>query len=275
MFIIQPNPGFFNIGVHEIWQYRDLYSMFVKRDLITQYKQTILGPVWFLVQPTLTTVLYCVVFGGFAGISTNGLPPALFYLAGIIPWQYFADCLLKISSTFTANQAIFGKVYFPRIIVPLSIISSNLLRSGIQLVLFAIVYWYYVLNGMPLNLTVYLLSIPLLFCVLAGLALGFGVLIASMTAKYRDLTILFGFILQLWMFATPVIYPLSSLSVDQQALLAHNPVASIIETFRTVTLGVGTVNMNHMLYSISSMLVLLLVGSMVFTKVQRSFMDTI
>lgn len=273
--IIKPKNRLFAIDFKEIWQYRDLLNMFVKRNIITQYKQTILGPTWFFIQPALTTIMYMIVFGGIAKISTDGLPQALFYLAGIVCWQYFSDCLNKTSSTFTENQGIFGKVYFPRLIVPLATVTSNLVRMGIQFFLFVAVYIYYLIIGVDLAPNVYILLIPVLILMLAGLSLGFGIIISSMTTKYRDLTILFTFIVQLWMYATPVIYPLSTMPADKQWIMAINPVTSIIETFKFATMGVGTFSWGMLGYSFGFMVILMGIGIVVFNKVQRSFMDTV
>lgn len=273
--VIKPKNKLFEVDLKEIWQYRDLLNMFVKRNIITQYKQTILGPTWFFIQPALTTIMYMVVFGGIAKIPTDGLPQPLFYLAGIVCWQYFSDCLNKTSATFTDNQGIFGKVYFPRLVVPLATVSSNLVRMGIQLMLFAAVYVYYLIIGVDIAPNIYILLMPVLILMLAGLSLGFGIIISSMTTKYRDLTILFSFIVQLWMYATPVIYPLSTMSPDKQWIMALNPVTSIIETFKYSTLGVGTFSWGMLSYSFGFMVVLLAIGIVVFNKVQRSFMDTV
>lgn len=273
--IIKPKNKLLQVDFGEIWKYRDLLSMFVKRDIVTQYKQTVLGPAWYFIQPALTTIMYMVVFGGIAKISTDGLPQPMFYLAGIVCWQYFADCLNKTSATFTTNQNIFGKVYFPRLIVPLATVSSNLVRMGIQFLVFIAVYIYYVLIKVDVAPNIYSLLVPVLIIMLAGLALGFGILISSMTTKYRDLTILFTFIVQLWMYATPVIYPLSTMSPKMQKIMSINPVTSIIETFKYGTMGVGTFSWASLIYSFVFMLVLLAIGVVVFNKVQRSFMDTI
>jgi lipopolysaccharide transport system permease protein len=273
--VIRPKDKLLHVDFAEIWQYRDLYTMFVRRDIVTQYKQTILGPAWYFIQPALTTLMYMVVFGGIAKIPTDGLPQPMFYLAGIVCWQYFADCLNKTSSTFTANASIFGKVYFPRLIVPLSTISSNLVRMGIQFLLFIAVYLYYVIIGVDVVPNAYILLIPMLILMLAGLALGFGILISSLTTKYRDLTFLFSFIVQLWMYATPVIYPLSTISPEKQWIMVLNPVTSIVEAFKYGTMGVGTFSWIHLAYSFGFMLVLLALGVVVFNKVQRSFMDTV
>ncbi|NCB69659.1 MAG: ABC transporter permease [Bacteroidia bacterium] len=273
--VIKPKNKLFEVDFKEIWRYRDLYSMFVKRDIITQYKQTILGPTWFFIQPALTTVMYMVVFGGIAGISTDGLPQPLFYLAGIVFWQYFSDCLNKTSSTFTTNQGIFGKVYFPRMIVPLATVTSNLVRMGIQFLLFIAVYIYYLIIGVGVAPNIYILLLPLLILMLAGLALGFGIIVSSLTTKYRDLTILFTFFVSLWMYATPVIYPLSTMSEKRQWIMALNPVTGIMEAFKYGALGVGTFDWGMLAYSFGFMVVLLAVGIVVFNKVQRSFMDTV
>ncbi len=274
--IIKPKGKLFEIDFKEIWRYRDLLVMFIKRDIVTQYKQTILGPTWYFIQPALTTIMYMVVFGGIAGISTDGLPQPLFYLAGIVLWQYFSECLNKTSATFTQNQHIFGKVYFPRLISPLSNVLSNLVRMSIQFLLFLIVYVYYVAVGVDVMPNAYALLLPLLIVMLAGLSLGFGIIISSMTTKYRDLTILFTFIVQLWMYATPVIYPLSTISNDKiRMLMGINPLTSIFEAFKYGLLGVGQFSWGGLGYSFGFMVVLLLVGVVVFNKVQRSFMDTV
>jgi lipopolysaccharide transport system permease protein len=273
--VIKPKNNLLQIDFQEIWQYRDLLTMFIKRDIITQYKQTVLGPAWYFIQPALTTIMYMIVFGGIAKISTDNLPQPMFYLAGIVCWQYFADCITKTSATFTTNQAVFGKVYFPRLIVPLSTVSSNLVRMGIQFLLFIAVYIYFLLIGVKVYPNIYALLIPLLIIMLAGLALGFGILISSLTTKYRDLTILFTFVVQLWMYATPVIYPLSTMSPKRQWIMALNPVTSIVETFKYGTMGVGIFNWGQLMYSFVFMLILLGLGVVVFNKVQRTFMDTV
>ncbi len=275
--VIKPRNHLFEINFREIWQYRDLLNMFIKRDIITQYKQTILGPAWFFIQPILTTVMYMVVFGGIAGISTDGLPQPLFYLAGICIWQYFSECLNKTSNTFTSNAGIFGKVYFPRLIVPLSNVVSNLVRFFIQLSLFVIVYLYYIIfTDVNIAPNSYLLLFPVLIIILAGLALGFGILFSSLTTKYRDLTFLLSFFVQLWMYATPVIYPLSTITNEKlRTFMLLNPVTSIVETFKYGALGVGSFNWENLAYSFIFMIILLGLGIVVFNRVQRSFMDTV
>ncbi|HOF98962.1 MAG TPA: ABC transporter permease [Paludibacteraceae bacterium] len=273
--VIKPKSSLLEIDFKELWRNRDLFSMFVKRNIVTQYKQTILGPAWFFIQPALTTIMYMVVFGGIAGIPTDGLPQPMFYLAGIVCWQYFADCLTKTSSTFIDNQNIFGKVYFPRLIVPLSTVASNLVRMFIQFLLFVAVYVFYLIKGVHVEPNIYILLVPVLIIMLAGLSLGFGIIISSLTTKYRDLTILFNFIVQLWMYATPIIYPLSTMPPDRQWIMALNPLTSIIEAFKYGTMGVGTFSWGQLAYSFGFMVVLLAVGIVIFNKVQRTFMDTI
>ncbi len=273
--VIKPKTGLLDIDFKELIQYKDLCNMFVKRDIVTLYKQTILGPLWFIINPILTTIMYMVVFGGIAGISTDGLPQPLFYLAGVCLWNYFSTCLTKNSTTFVTNQNIFGKVYFPRLVMPLSIMISNLVTLGIQLLLFVAVYIYYLAQGFPIAPNIYILLVPVLVIMLAGLSFGFGIITSSMTTKYRDLTILFTFVVQLWMYATPIIYPLSVMSPKKQWIMALNPVTSIIETFKYATLGQGTFSWAQLGYSFGFMCVVLGIGIVVFNKVQRSFMDTV
>lgn len=274
--VIKPRARLWEIDFKEIWQYRDLIQMFIKREVITQYKQTILGPLWFLIQPALTTIMYMVVFGGIANISTDGLPQPLFYLAGICIWQYFADCLNKTSNTFVNNQAIFGKVFFPRLVVPLATVTANLVKLGIQILLFLAVYAYFLISGVQVSPNLYLLLLPLLIIMIAGLALGFGIVISSMTTKYHDLTILFTFVVQLWMYATPVVYPLSAVTNPSiRFAMSINPVTHIVEAFKYSTLSVGEFSWWGLGYSFAFMLVLLGLGVMIFNKVQRSFMDTV
>jgi lipopolysaccharide transport system permease protein len=273
--IIKPKTDLFDIDFKELIHYRDLWRMFVKRDIVTQYKQTILGPLWFFVNPVLTTVMYMVVFGGIAKIPTDGLPQPLFYLSGICLWNYFSVCLLKTSSTFRDNEKIFGKVYFPRLVMPISTITSSLYVFGIQLVLFVIIFLYYLLSGIHVAPNIYILLIPVLVIMLAGLSLGFGIIISSLTTKYKDLSILFTFIVQLWMYATPIIYPLSMMSPKKQWIAALNPVTSIVEAFRYATLGTGTFDWMQLGYSFVFMCVILGLGIVVFNKIQRNFMDTV
>ena len=280
--VIKPRTGLFEVNLKEIWDYRDLMSLFVKRNIITQYKQTILGPLWFVIQPAITVIMYMVVFGGIAGIPTDGVPQPLFYLGGICMWQYFADCLTKTSNTFVNNSGIFGKVYFPRLIMPISDTLSNLVRFGIQVGLFIIVYIYYAFVGSAAMPNWYLLLFPVLVLMMAGLALGFGIIISSMTTKYRDLQILFTFIVQLWMYATPIVYPLSQVrgkmvaGFNLETLMCINPVTPVIESFKYGALGAGEfIGWGWLAYSFLFMVVLLVLGIVIFNKVQKSFMDTV
>ncbi|MBQ9508587.1 MAG: ABC transporter permease [Bacteroidales bacterium] len=275
--VIKPRESLLDVDFKEIWKYRDLWSLFVKRDIITQYKQTVLGPLWYFVQPIMTTIMYMVVFGGIAGISTDGLPQALFYLSGICMWQYFSECMTKTSNTFVSNAGVFGKVYFPRLIVPLSTVTSNLIRFGIQFMLFLVVYIYYVVfTDVNVGPNLYALLFPVLVLMLAGLGLGFGILFSSMTTKYRDLTFLLGFFVQLWMYATPVIYPLSIITNEKLKLvMSLNPLTGILEAFKYGMLGTGSFNWMALGYSFLFMVALLALGIVVFNRVQRSFMDTV
>ena len=275
--VIQPKNKLLSVDFKEIWRYRDLILLFVKRNIITQYKQTVLGPLWYLIQPLMTTIMYMVVFGGIAKISTDGLPQPLFYLAGICFWQYFADCLTKTSNTFVSNAGIFGKVYFPRLVTPISEVISNLVRFSIQFGLFICVYLYYVIfTDVHVAPNWYALLFPILVMMLAGLALGFGILFSSMTTKYRDLQLLLSFFVSLWMYATPVIYPLSTITNEKVKLaMMLNPLTGIVEFFKYGFLGVGCHDWWMLGYSFAFMVILLGLGIVVFNKVQRSFMDTV
>ena len=280
--IIKPRNKLFEVNLREIWDYRDLLTLFVKRTITVQYKQTVLGPLWWLIQPALTVIMYMVVFGGIARIPTDGIPQPLFYLGGVAMWQYFADCLTRTSNTFVTNSGIFGKVYFPRLIMPLSGIISNLVRFGIQLGLFVLVYIYYIIVGEAPTPNWYLLLFPLLVVMMAGLALGFGIIISSMTTKYRDLQILFSFFVSLWMYATPIVYPLSQVAGKEKFgfnvadVMCINPVTPVIETFKHGALGAGEfVGWGWLAYSFVFMLVVLFIGILIFNKVQKSFMDTV
>ena len=276
--IITNRSRLLSIDLGEIWRYRDLLAMYVKRDIITVYKQTVLGPLWSVIQPLLTTVMFMFVFGGLAGISTDGVPQAVFYLAGLVCWNYFQDCLSKCSDTFNANQQVFGKVYFPRLVVPLSIVTSNLVKMGIQLALFLAVWLYYFLTGTDFHPNAALLLLPLLVVMLGGMGLGFGMMISSMTTKYRDLRFLVTFGVQLWMYATPVIYPLSVMKHTYPGyvwLLVANPLTPIVETFKYAFTGVGEFSWLYLGYSLLFTLLVLFAGTLVFNRVQRNFMDVI
>lgn len=282
--VIKPKDKLFSVDFKELWAYRDLCSLFVKRNIITQYKQTILGPVWFVVQPALTVIMYMIVFGGIAGIPTDGIPRPLFYLAGTCMWNYFSENLTKTSNTFVTNSGIFGKVYFPRLVMPIADVISNLLRFAIQFGFFVIVYvvYYFVDPTCGAHLTWFALLFPVLLLMTAGLSLGFGTIISSMTTKYRDLQVLFSFIIQLWMYATPIVYPLSQtnsmsfLGIPVHKLMCLNPITPIIETLKYGFLGAGEfVGWRWLIYSFVFMYVLLGLGIVVFNRVQKSFMDTV
>lgn len=281
--VIKPKDKLLDVNIGELWKYKDLISLFIKRNIITQYKQTVLGPLWFVVQPALSVIMYMIVFGGIAGIPTDGVPRPLFYLAGTCMWQYFSDCLTKTSNTFVDNAGIFGKVYFPRLAMPIANVLSNLVRFGIQLGLFLVVYAIYAIIGESVaHFNWYALLFPVLVLMMAGLALGFGILFSSMTTKYRDLQVLFSFGVSLWMYATPIVYPLSQTKslfwngVSVHKLMCVNPVTPIIETFKYGFLGCGEfVGWRWLIYSFVFMMVLLASGVVVFNKVQKSFMDTV
>ena len=273
---IRPHERLWHIDLGEIWRYRDLIELFIRRNIVVEYKQTILGPLWYLIQPILTVIMNMVVFGGIAKMSTDGMPQALFYMAGNICWFYFADCLNQSSGTFTKNQDMFGKVYFPRLVVPLAVVISNLLRFAIQAGLFVVFYLYFFVNGAPIAPHWALLLMPLLIVMMAGLGLGFGILVSSLTTKYRDLAILFTFVVQLWMYATPIVYPLSMVEEGTlRTLIMANPMTSIIEAFKYATLGQGYFSWLALGYSFLFMSVLLVFSVAVFNKVQRNFMDTV
>ena len=275
---IKPKERLLQLDLKELWHYRDLCSLFVRRNITTQYKQTILGPLWYIIQPLITMVMYMVVFGGIANISTDGIPQPLFYLGGICMWQYFSDCLNKTSSTFTDTAGIFGKVYFPRLVVPLANVLSNLLRFGIQLVLFLIVYAIYQIWIIPggIHTNGYALLLPLLVLMLAGLALGFGILFSSLTTKYRDLQLLLTYFVSLWMYATPIIYPLSTITHPKlHFLMSLNPLTGIVEAFKYGFLGAGEFSWGLLAYSFCFMVVLLAIGIVIFNRVQKTFMDTV
>ena len=280
--IIKPRNKLFEVNLKEIWEYRDLLTLFVKRSVTVAYKQTILGPLWWVIQPTITVIMYMVVFGGIAGIPTDGIPQPLFYLSGVCMWQYFSSCLGSTANTFVSNSGIFGKVYFPRLIMPLSTVITNLVRFGIQFGLFVIVYVYYAIKGMAPTPNWYFLLFPLLVMMLAGLALGFGIIVSSMTTKYRDLQILFSFIVQLWMYATPSVYPLSQVEgklvkgYDLYKIMHYNPVTPVIETFKYGALSAGEfIGWGWLAYSFGFMLVVIALGILIFNRVQKSFMDTV
>lgn len=273
--IIESKSGLLDLRLKEIWQYRDLLLMFVKRDFISFYKQTILGPIWFFIQPIFTMGVYVFVFGNLAGLSTDGIPQPLFYLTGITAWTYFSDCLTKTSRVFQDNVAIFGKVYFPRIIMPLSIVVSNLVRFGVQFLLLIIVYIFFILTGWKPHITSYVFLYPILVAVLALLGLGIGMIVSALTTKYRDLALLVQFSVQLLMYGTAVVYPLSSLSGKWYSIIAANPLSFIVEGMRLGLFGEGVFDLSKFAYSLLITLVILFAGVIIFNKVEKSFVDTV
>lgn len=275
--LIQPSAGAFHLNLRAVWQYRYLLVMFVKRDIVSVYKQTILGPVWFFIQPILTTIVFVVVFGNIAKISTDGLPQVLFYLAGITVWNYFSETLTAVSGTFITNANIFGKVYFPRLILPLSKVISGLIKFLIQFLLFILTLLYFLSRTTAIrpSLPGILLLTPVILFVLAGLGLGLGLILTALTTKYRDLNFLIVFAIQLGMYATPVIYPLSSITSKFKWVIVANPVTSLIEGFRKVYLGTGILSWQGLSYSVLFMLLLMTIGIVLFNRVERTFMDTV
>ena len=273
--VIKPKKRLLDLDLKSLWRYRDLWYMYVRRDIVTFYKQTILGPLWFLIQPVLTTIMYMFVFGGLAKISTDGAPQPLFYLSGIMLWNYFSDSFNASSNVFTNNASVFGKVYFPRLVVPLAGLTSNLLKLLIQLVLFILVYIGYRLAGVQLPIRPALLLFPFLVLLLAFHALSWGLIISSVTSKYRDLKFLVAFGLQLFMYATPIIYPLSAATGRIRTALELNPLTPIFEAFKYGCLGCGTLSWGGLLYSTVFMLVMLFISLIVFNRVERNFMDTV
>lgn len=274
--VIRPHKKLLDLQLGEIWRYRDLMMLFVKRDIIAQYKQTILGPVWHIVQPVFTTIMFLFIFGRIANIPTDGITPILFYMSGITIWNYFSSCLNSTSNTFVSNAQIFGKVYFPRLIIPLSVVISNIVKFGIQFCLLLVVMIYYHFNGEPLRFGLSWLLVPFLVLIMAGIGLGIGIIVSSLTTKYRDLVVLIGFGVQLLMYATPVAYPLSYLAGKSYGhIIAYNPLTSIVEGFRYALFQSGSFTLDSLLYSICFMIITLFIGLLTFNKVERSFMDTV
>ncbi|NJD54872.1 MAG: ABC transporter permease [Nitrospirae bacterium] len=273
--VIGPRSGWFDVHLSDLWHFRDLIGLFVKRDFVAFYQQTILGPLWFLLQPLFTTIVFTIIFGRIARIPTDGLPRMLFYMAGIVTWNYFADCLNKTSDTFVSNASIFGKVFFPRLTVPVSIVITNLITFAIQFVLFLAFWAFFYLKGSDIRMTPWVLLTPALLLQMAALGLGLGILISSMTTKYRDLRFVVGFGVQLWMYATPVVYPMSSIPEKWQWLFALNPMAAIIETVRYAFLGAGALRPFHLALSLGMTVVILLAGIITFSRMEKTFMDTV
>jgi lipopolysaccharide transport system permease protein len=273
--VVKPLNKWYDLRLKEILRYKDLLLLFVRRDFVSVYKQTILGPIWFFIQPIITSITFTVIFGNLARISTDGIPPILFYMSGITLWNYFSDTLTKTSDTFTANANIFGKVYFPRMIVPLSVVLSNLIKFSVQLLLFLSVWIYFLITKDDIHPNIYLLLVPFLILLMGFLGLAFGIIISSMTTKYRDLKFLVGFGVQLLMYATPIVYPLSIVPEKYKWIILANPVTSIVETFKFAFLGIGDFNIWHLGYSLIFTIILFFIGLVVFHKVEKSFMDTV
>ena len=278
LFEITPKNKFFSLNLKEVWQYRDLLVLFVKRDVVTVYKQTILGPLWYLIQPLFTSITFTIIFNKVAGIETGTVPPFLFNLAGIMVWNYFTACLTGTSDTFRSNAAIFGKVYFPRLIMPISTVISNLLKFGIQLLIFVAFYIFYYLQGADISMNATILFFPLLIALMGILGLGLGMLISSLVTKYRDLSYLIGFGVQLLMYLSAVMYPMALIEdkmPDYAWLVHYNPLAYIIETTRYMLLGVGTVSVWGLVYTVGVTFGLFFMGLLVFNKTEKSFIDTV
>jgi lipopolysaccharide transport system permease protein len=274
--IIEPQRRLLDLRLGELWRYKDLVMLFVRRDFVSVYKQTILGPLWYLIQPLLTTITFTVIFGNIANLPTDGLPQFLFYMSGTVIWSYFAACLTKTSETFVQNANLFGKVYFPRLAVPVSILISNLITFVIQFAMFILFMLYFILRGTSIHPNwLWVALSPILVVMMAGLGLGFGIIISSLTTKYRDLRFLVQFGVQLLMYATPVIYPVSSIPERFQWIIIANPMTPIIEAFRYAFLGAGATNINYLLYSLAFMIVVVIIGSVIFNRVEQTFMDTV
>lgn len=273
---LAPRTGWFDIDLKEVWRYRDLIWLFTKKNFIVSYKQTILGPLWILLQPLMTTLIHTLVFGGIAGISTEGVPQLLFYMGGNAVWGFFSACLSRTSSTFTGNASIFGKVYFPRLVSPVSSVLSSVVNFGIQLAMFMIFWVYYLATGQVSPNYAGMLMLPVILVYLGMLGLGFGIIISSVTTKYRDLSMLVGFGVQLWMYVTPVVYPLSTLgNGGLSKLIRLNPVTCAVETFRWAFLGQGSFEPLYWGISAAMMAVVLFFGVILFSRVEKTFMDTV
>jgi lipopolysaccharide transport system permease protein len=274
--IIEPQGHLLDIKIRDVWNYRDLLFLFVKRDITAQYKQTILGPLWHFIQPVFTTIVFVMIFGKIANIPTDGIEPVLFYMSGITIWNYFSSCLNSTSNTFVANAGIFGKVYFPRMVIPLSTVMSNMIKFGIQFLLLLAVITYVSFKSGQFYFGWSWLLVPVLALMMAALGLGAGIIISSLTTKYRDFNVLIGFAIQLLMYATPVAYPLSYLQHQSFiSIIKYNPLTPIVEAFRFALFGKGTVDAMHLLYSGGFIVVVLFIGLVIFSKVERTFMDTV
>lgn len=272
---IRPKGKVFDLRLSELWSYRDLLVLFVRRDFVSVYKQTVLGPIWFFIQPLFTTIIYTFIFGSIADLPADGIPHSLFYLAGITAWNYFANSLTTVSDTFISNSSLFGKVYFPRAVTPLSIVISNLIQFGLQLVLFVLVYAYYLFAGYSFAPSATIVLLPFLVLSMALMSLGFGMTISSMTTKYRDLKFLIKFGIQLAMYGSSVIYPLSEIPEEYQMYVLVNPMVGIIETFKFMFFNQGTFSWGMLMYSFAFSIVIFIAGLAIFNKTEKNFMDTV
>lgn len=273
---IKPRSSIFNLNLHEVWKYRDLMLLFVRRDFSAQFKQTVLGPLWHLIQPIFTTIMFLVIFGKIAKIPTDGIHPTVFYMSGISLWNYFSTSLTSTSSTFVLNANIFGKVYFPRLVLPISVILSNLIRFGIQFGLLLLLMGYHHFNGYPLQVSLNWLLVPFVVIMMALIAFGLGLIVSSLTTKYRDFSVLLSFIVQLGMYATPIAYPLSYLKEGKMAnVIGLNPLTPLVEAFRYLMFGSGTFSVFTLGYSFAFMVFVVLFGVVFFNKVEKSFMDSV
>lgn len=273
--IIKPKKGWFDIDLQELWRYRDLIGMFVKRDFVTLYKQTILGPLWYIIQPLFTTLVFTIIFGKVAKIPTDSLPPFLFYLAGNVMWGYFSITLTSISNTFNSNAQIFGKVYFPRLTVPLATVVVNFLQFIIQLFLFLAFYCYFFIKGIPVQPNLWILALPILLLQMGILSFGLGILLSSLTTKYKDLKFAMAFVVQLWMYATPIVYPLSQIPDRFLPYYVLNPMVALVECFRFMFFGTSAIQLNQIVVSWMVTLFLLFVGVVLFSRIEKTFMDTV
>jgi len=273
--IITPKKKWYDLQLGDVWRYRDLIGLFVRRDFVSRYKQTILGPLWLIIQPVMTSLVFMVIFGQIARLPTDGLPQIIFYMSGTVLWHYFSNCLTGTSNTFLQNAGIFGKVYFPRLVTPISIVISNLITLAIQFVLFLGFMIYYVIQGTHIHPTLWVFTFPLLVILLAGLGLGFGIVISSLTTKYRDLSYLVGFGVSLWMYITPIIYPVSSIPDQLRWIAKINPITPIVESFRAAFLGAGEASWGGLAYSGGFMLVVFFIGVLIFNRVEKTFIDTV
>jgi len=273
--VIEPQGKLFDLKLRELWEFRDLVKLFVRRDFVAQYKQTILGPVWHLLSPLFTTIVFTIVFGRIAKISTDGLPQFIFYMAGNIIWFYFATVLTATSTTFISGAGIFGQVYFPRLVTPVSVLISKLIAFSIQFVFFICLVIYFMIRGAPVHPNLWILLTPILVLMMGTLGLGGGVIVSALTTRYRDLQVVVGFGVSLLMYATPIVYPLSTVPEKYRIFLMANPVSAIVETFRYAFLGAGSFNLYNLLYSFLFCITIFIVGVVMFNKVERTFMDTI